>query len=331
MAKVGEGDPRWVVQNREDGKNVNNWHWSETDCASWAKKHLTALLSDLTVVEDPEVDFCKTKQVQTVSGECTANIRKGKTIFFYEMEVKVPWEGKLKNSDVTSKGQITIPYISEEHEDDKMEVRVSCDTEENANKRLVSLLHTKGIPVVQAQVAAFLKDLRERFSVKSAPPAESQNMPAYEQAKPTTASDSPTPAPSSKSTKTIKIQEQFKGAARDVYNSMVDPNMLNAIMPGSTMSPSEGGAFSLLGGTIVGENVKLVPGAQIVQKWRFSSWPEGHFSTVTMDFQEKKGETKLSLTQTNVPNDEAERTEQGWRQNIWGRAKVMFGFGGMLF
>lgn len=27
MAKVGEGDPRWIVTGREDGKNVNNWHW----------------------------------------------------------------------------------------------------------------------------------------------------------------------------------------------------------------------------------------------------------------------------------------------------------------
>lgn len=61
-----------------------------------------------------------------------------------------------------------------------------------------------------------------------------------------------------RATKTIKLQEEFRGAAKDVYNCMVDPNMLNAIMPGSTMAPSEGGAFSLLGGAITGENVKLV-------------------------------------------------------------------------
>jgi hypothetical protein len=27
MAKWGEGDPRWIVEEREDAKNVNNWHW----------------------------------------------------------------------------------------------------------------------------------------------------------------------------------------------------------------------------------------------------------------------------------------------------------------
>lgn len=27
MAKWGEGDPRWIVEERPDAKNVNNWHW----------------------------------------------------------------------------------------------------------------------------------------------------------------------------------------------------------------------------------------------------------------------------------------------------------------
>ena len=27
MAKEGEGDPRWIVSERADGKNVDGWHW----------------------------------------------------------------------------------------------------------------------------------------------------------------------------------------------------------------------------------------------------------------------------------------------------------------
>eukprot|EP00976_Prorocentrum_cordatum_P032330 657303-Prorocentrum_minimum.AAC.4 len=27
MAKWGEGDPRWKVEERTDGCNVNGWHW----------------------------------------------------------------------------------------------------------------------------------------------------------------------------------------------------------------------------------------------------------------------------------------------------------------
>jgi hypothetical protein len=27
MAKFGEGDPRWIVTERQDGTNINGWHW----------------------------------------------------------------------------------------------------------------------------------------------------------------------------------------------------------------------------------------------------------------------------------------------------------------
>jgi hypothetical protein len=32
MALKGQEDPRWIVANRDDGKNVNNWHWFDTWC-----------------------------------------------------------------------------------------------------------------------------------------------------------------------------------------------------------------------------------------------------------------------------------------------------------
>jgi len=30
MARYGEGDPRWIVEERPDALNVNNWHWYES-------------------------------------------------------------------------------------------------------------------------------------------------------------------------------------------------------------------------------------------------------------------------------------------------------------
>ena len=96
------------------------------------------MLSDLTIFDDVATGKCKTNTVSTVTGECTANIRKGKTIFYYELEVKVPWEGmqpshgsrvvdsvfagRLNGDDTKVDGQYYLPYISEENDDDKMEV-----------------------------------------------------------------------------------------------------------------------------------------------------------------------------------------------------------------
>ena len=44
MAKWGEGDPRWIVEERPDATNVNNWHWTEKNADQWSKNKLKVLL-----------------------------------------------------------------------------------------------------------------------------------------------------------------------------------------------------------------------------------------------------------------------------------------------
>lgn len=44
MAKWGEGDPRWVVESRPDGHNVNSWHWEEKNRMDWSRQRLVELL-----------------------------------------------------------------------------------------------------------------------------------------------------------------------------------------------------------------------------------------------------------------------------------------------
>lgn len=36
-AEVGKGDPRWIVKERDDGKNVGAWHWEERDMFPFAR------------------------------------------------------------------------------------------------------------------------------------------------------------------------------------------------------------------------------------------------------------------------------------------------------
>lgn len=74
-----------------------------------------------------------------------------------------------------------------------------------------------------------------------------------------------------------------------------------------------------------------VPNKKIVKRWRLKSWPDAHFSTVTLEFEEKDGNTLLKLTQTGIPSKEYEKTLEGWRVNYWERIKQIFGFGARLF
>jgi activator of HSP90 ATPase len=92
----------------------------------------------------------------------------------------------------------------------------------------------------------------------------------------------------------------------------------------------------MFSGSVEGENVSLTPfdsskgAAQIVWKWRFNTWQPGHYSTVTIDLEDKDGATELLLTQIGVPEEEMERTEKGWKGLLFDRLKAMMGGSVML-
>lgn len=53
----------------------------------------------------------------------------------------------------------------------------------------------------------------------------------------------------------------------------------------------------------------------------------GLYSTVTIELSEGKKGCDMKLVQENVPEAEAERTQQAWRENIFERLKRLFGYG----
>ncbi|KAK5575843.1 hypothetical protein RB653_006977 [Dictyostelium firmibasis] len=200
MAKVGEGDPRWIVENREDGHNVNGWHWSEKDCLPWSKNVISGLFDKKVIQETDEYTF-KISSTPVVSGECTANNRKGKTIFLYELDVKMNWEvvfkakkglppapkSKASADDIdeddkpsepittqkkTISGEFKVPYIADENGEEAPTVRYSVNTtadndETKQSINMVSaLLKSHGVPFVQSQCQEFVKLLKKEFISK---------------------------------------------------------------------------------------------------------------------------------------------------------------------
>uniref|UniRef100_A0A915LQD4 Activator of Hsp90 ATPase AHSA1-like N-terminal domain-containing protein n=1 Tax=Meloidogyne javanica TaxID=6303 RepID=A0A915LQD4_MELJA len=91
MARWGEGDPRWIVEERPDATNVNNWHWVEKDATQWSIQRLKDLLVNQTFEnENVKIDFT---QLGKIEGEASANNRKGKLIFFYEWTISIDFTG----------------------------------------------------------------------------------------------------------------------------------------------------------------------------------------------------------------------------------------------
>lgn len=82
MAKLGEGDERWIVRERDDGRNVNNWHWSETNLTEWAREKLEARLQGIVLREDAR-GVCKILSLDTMKGDVSVQSRKQKRFPLY--------------------------------------------------------------------------------------------------------------------------------------------------------------------------------------------------------------------------------------------------------
>ena len=92
-----------------------------------------------------------------------------------------------------------------------------------------------------------------------------------------------------------------------------------------------GERFLLFDSNIQGEFTELKPNERICMRWRIKSWPDEHYSDVTLAFEEKEGCTSINLTQTGVPANEFERTSQGWERYYWESIRQTFGFAARLF
>lgn len=148
MAKLGEGDARWIVQERADGTNVHGWHWQEKDVIRWSRERLTDLLSNKQLLTGNDQTEITTTTVDSVTGEALINNRKQKLIPSYELAVKGQWKGQIKDgsqSVVTSAtGTFQLPYISDENADEDPELTVSLTEEGSGQQRLKQAFVNKG-------------------------------------------------------------------------------------------------------------------------------------------------------------------------------------------
>ena len=97
MARWGEGDPRWIVEERPDATNVNNWHWTEKNADKWSRLKLSQLFVG-AVLEDAAVGRVTVERVCRCEGEARVNNRKGKVILFYEWNLQLAWRGEFLNA-----------------------------------------------------------------------------------------------------------------------------------------------------------------------------------------------------------------------------------------
>ncbi|KAJ8646911.1 hypothetical protein MRB53_008659 [Persea americana] len=353
MAKYGEGDKRWIVEDRPDGANVHNWHWSETNCLQWSRNLLSNLLQDLTILSGEGGLFIKTTKLDRLEGEAYVNVRKGKIIPGYEISLSLSWEGEARDPAdgqtlVKSTGSVEIPYIADENADEDPDLRITFNEEGPLGKRLKEAFISKGKPIILEKVRVYVDSMAKGGPAKDELEVKKKAPSSQAAASSPTAGAAPAPAaaaaPEKKKKKkegkegfkTISMSEKFNCRAKDIYEILMDENRWKGFTQSNAkISREVGGEFSLFDGSISGVNKELQEGKLIVQKWRFGSWADGMYSTVKMTFDEPEpGVTIIRLTQTEVPEEDrygnstvVENTERGWKDLIFHKIRAVFGFG----
>jgi activator of HSP90 ATPase len=127
-------------------------------------------------------------------------------------------------------------------------------------------------------------------------------------------------------TRTIRQSVTFKASSHAVYEALMDSRKHARFTGGKArISRKVGGGFTAYDGWLGGTNLQLVPGKRIVQLWRCeaSGWPEDHYSRATFSLKKIQGGTRLSFTQSGVPDICYDEINQGWRENYWTPMKEM--------
>jgi activator of HSP90 ATPase len=101
-----------------------------------------------------------------LSGEATANNRKGKLIFFYEWDLVLKWQGKILNDDDGKKykGKITIPNLSEENDLDEIDITITVDESNDKSEILKQFMYNIGRVKIREQVGKYITSLKNDYA-----------------------------------------------------------------------------------------------------------------------------------------------------------------------
>ncbi|CAI6081705.1 hypothetical protein V2G26_011471 [Clonostachys chloroleuca] len=323
--------------------NPNNWHWVNKDVREWAREWFT---KNACTLEAKQGDVeAKISKLTSMDGDVDVSQRKGKVITIFDVKVVLEYTGSAPDADDVS-GSITIPEVAHDTEEDEYVFDVDIFAESKEKQPVKDLVRSKLVPQLRQIFQKLASDLIAEHG-KDIQHAEGSNpssgfTPAKvhpQKAGDGTSSSQTTSAQTSAggivNTTTVTDNEEFRTTAEEAYQTFVDPARIAAF----TRSPpklfegaKKGGKFELFGGNVSGEYLELEQNKKIVQSWRLSQWPAGHYSTLKIEFDQNDVDhvTIMRVTWDGVPVGQEEVTKRNWVEYYVKSIKQTFGFGTIL-
>ncbi|KAL4808348.1 activator of Hsp90 ATPase [Aspergillus unguis] len=319
--------------------NPNNWHWVNKDASGWAKNFLTETLRTVSAEQDGVT--AKVSNLLTMDGDVDVSQRKGKVITLFDVKLQLEYEGKTKDEEAVS-GTITIPEVAHDTEEDEYVFEIEIYSDSSSKQPVKDLVRSKLVPQLRKELAKLApalvaehgKDLQHAPGVN--PSSGFTPATTYPQVKKQEAA-APKPATTTTSNKvsvnttTVTASDEFRTTAEELFKTFTEPDRLAAFTRGAPRQwdgAQVGGKFSIFDGNVTGEFVKLESPKLLVQKWRLAQWPQGHFSTLEINFDQNDvdGVTQMRVSWAGVPVGQEDVTKQNWELYYVRSIKQTFGY-----
>jgi len=301
MAKVGEGDKRWIVSERPDGANVNAWHWSEKNVTSYWVSELKAYVNDILFKCEDQAGLEVGFRVSTATGEISVYNRKGRQFPVFDLQVEIEWEARKPKSSLPTptfvplaplpvpepepesgdaeeshffsslpaevKGKITIIDLSPDSIDD-FEHSVSVDTNTDIARRVKEEVRRKAIKVLKKELTEWVVSMKQSIGDQQAPttPRQQPQQQESEQLQPQPTSTATTATTTTTTTKTYTAATASTNTT-DLHN----PSFTSPVRPICTVGDVFPGSPADLGGLRKGDLIVRVGGVMSTSSSTFVS------------------------------------------------------------
>ena len=112
--------------------------------------------------------------------------------------------------------------------------------------------------------------------------------------------------------KSIKQTYEINASVDKVWDALVNPKTIDKWGGGpAKMNDQEGFEFEFWGGDIYGKNKEVIKNKKLVQDWFSGKWEKP--SIVTFLLESLEDNIKVELIHTDIPDEEADDIEQGWK------------------
>ncbi len=124
----------------------------------------------------------------------------------------------------------------------------------------------------------------------------------------------------------IKQKTTIPATPEQAYEAYTNPKKHTEFTDSkATGKPTIGNKFTAWDQYIFGTYLELEKPNRIVQEWQTTDWPENYPpSKLELTLKPTPEGTELTLTQTNVPAEQANELTEGWTEFYWKPLKKYF-------